>query len=174
MMSQPFLWGLGFSFLHFLSVVVAMKCLKKIAPVLVHAGSALFSLILLCIASAMFKFELWKAFSILAFCTSSYLFLFGTIYKSLTLRILCEAQLRGGTISIDELRTTVTIPTFAARMTLLEKMERVSVENEHYSLTKKGKSTAIFFTTLRKFFDVDTKAIYDSCKSRHVLTENIK
>ena len=168
-MSTGFLWGLGFSIWHFLTVIIALKFVRKIAPVLIHAASALFSLILLCIASAMFEFDLWKAFSILAFCASSYLFIFGTIYKSLTLRMLCEAQWRGGTISIEELCAAVTLPTFTTRMALLQTMERVSVEKDRYSLTQKGKSTAMFFTVLRKFFNVDTKAIYDSCVSHIVL-----
>ncbi len=173
-MSQPFFWGIGFSFLHFLSVIIAMKCLKKIAPVLIHAASALFSLILLRTASAMIEFELWIAFSILAFCTSSYLFVFGTIYKSLTLRMLCEAQLHGGTISIDELCVLVTFPTFAARMSLLEKMERVSVEKNRYFMTRKGERTAMIFIALRKFFNIDTKAIYASCETRNIMTEKVK
>src|SRR5579871_4714329 len=127
MMYHPFLWGIGFSFFHLLSVTIALKCIKKIAPVLIHAVSALFSLIFLCAAYVVFEFELWKAFSILAFCTSSYLFMFGTIYKSLTLRMLCEAQMHGGTTSIDELSASTTLPTFTARMSLLEKMERISI-----------------------------------------------
>lgn len=162
-MSQPFeslIWGIAFSFLHIFTVIVALKYLIKIAPVFIHAASALIGLILLCLVCEMVELQFWIAFSVLAFCTSSYLFVFGAVYKSLTLRILCATQSRGGLISMDQLDSTVTIPTFTARVSLLTQMGNVTAAKDHYFLTQKGIKTANFFSVIRRVFRVDTKAVY--------------
>lgn len=164
MMSQlsvSLIVGIAFSLLHILAVIISLKYIKKIAPVLLHAASALISLILLCLSYAMTEFAFWIALSVLAFCTSFYLFVFGAIYKSLTLRMLCASQSLNGSMTIEQLENIVTLPTFTTRISLLQEMGKVAVENERYSLTQKGKKTAHFFNVIRRIFRVDTKAIYE-------------
>lgn len=152
--------GLIFSFLHMISVAITLKVQKHIAPVLVHAASALVYLILLSFSRLFYAFELWIAFSTFAFCVSSYLFAFGVVYKSLTLRMLCASYLNGGNISIDELDSTITTPTFTDRVVLLNKMKRVRAEKEQYGLTEQGKKTANGFSAIRRIFRITTKAVY--------------
>ena len=162
-MDQSFtsvLWGLGFSALHIVIVTVALKILKKIAPVLIHAASALASLLLLYFAKTVMDLQFWIAFSVLAFSCSSYLFLFGAVYKSLTLRMLCAAQSSGGSISTFDLNSTVTAPTFTERVSLLNTMGHVAAEKDSYFITEKGRRTVQFFNLLRRGFSIGTKAVY--------------
>ena len=169
-MSQSLLsliWGIIFSFLHITMVMIALKILKKTAPVLLHAASALLSLIFLCLTNTTLQLDLWIAFSVLALGSSSYLFVFGAIYKSLTLRMLCSAQSQKEPISLEQLEILITLPTFLARMLLLSEMGHVTIEKDRYFLTKKGKKTANFFNVIRKIFHVETKAVYQPVLDQH-------
>lgn len=157
-----FAWGSAFSFVHVIAVIISLKCLKKVTPVLIHAASAFISFVLLCIVDEIIEFNLWISISALAFCSSSYLFMYGAIYKSLTLRMLCAAHSRGGTISIDELDSIVTLPTFETRVKLLNEMGNIAAEKDRYSLTSKGEKIANFFSMIRKIFRIETKAVYHS------------
>jgi hypothetical protein len=157
-----FAWGVAFSSLHVIAVIISLKCLKKVAPVLIHAASAFINFILLCVVNEMAEVHFWIALTVLAFCASFYLFMYGAIYKSLTLRMLCAAHSRGGSISVDELDSVVTLPTFELRITLLNEMGNVAAVRDGYSLTSKGEKTANFFSRIRKIFRIETKAVYHS------------
>ena len=157
--------GVTFSLWHIIIVIVLLKYIQKIAPVLIHAASALFSFILLCLVAMLVQFPFWIAFSVLSFCVSSYLFLFGAVYKSITLRMLCAVQSRKGSMSIDKLEKEVILPTFNVRISLLNEMGNVVTEKNRYFLTAKGKKFAQFFGAIRRVFHIDTKAVYELEKS---------
>ena len=169
-----FIWGMAFSLIHIIAVVAALKIVKQIAPVLIHAASALISFILLSVAGIMVEMQFWVAFSVLAFCSSSYLFVFGAIYKSLTLRILSAAKSRNGSLSVNQLEDAVTVPTFMERISLLNEMGNIATEKDHYSLTQKGRKTANFFQTIRKIFRIETKAVYEQMKSSDKLQDDFR
>lgn len=154
---QSMVWGGIISLVHMLVTPIALRCCKTIAPVFIHAVSAFFCLLALVFISFFVHLHFWLAFSVLSFCVSSYLFIYGAIYKSLTLKILCAMR---SSPTTDSLTTFVTLPTFTDRITLLEKMGHVSSLDGKYNITEKGKKNAAFFSVLRKFFNINSKAIY--------------
>lgn len=152
--------GVTISLLHIITVALALRYFIKTPPILIHIVSFVLYLISLCLLSIFIIHAFWIAFTILAFSTSSYLFVFSAVYKSLTLRILCEAQSFNGNPSLLELDSLVTKHTFAARIELLNKMNNVAVSKNQYELTPKGKKLASILSKVRRFFNINTRAIY--------------
>lgn len=152
--------GVTISLLHIITVALALRYFIKTPPILIHIVSFVLYLISLCLLNMLITHAFWIAFTILAFCASSYLFLFSAVYKSLTLRILCEAQSFNGNPSLLELDSLVTIHTFAARIELLNKMNNIVISENQYELTPRGKKLASLLGKIRRFFYIRTRAIY--------------
>lgn len=160
MVTQSLIWGVVFSFQHIIVVTLAVKLFKKIAPVLLHAASACGSLILMCLLSSILSFNRWFAFSILAFSASSFLFLFGTIYKSMMIRILCFLDKFQGRASIEEINNQIINPTFLQRCLLLVEMGNARQKKELYLITSKGEKMAGIIKYFRNFFNIKSSAMY--------------
>lgn len=159
---KSILMGIVFSFLHITTVLMALKCFKKIAPVFIHAISALMNLILLCVLSLIIPIDAWISFSVLSFFVSSFLFIFGVIYKSLMIRILCYlAQVKNFT-TINQINEVITTPTFLERCLLLERMGNITIKEGYYLLTQKGIKIVNFIKKIRKLYNIGTSAMYNS------------
>ncbi len=152
--------GTFVSIVNIFAILILLRCLKKTSPVLIHALSTLACFLLMCAAAQMLAFSLWIATSILAFCSSSYLFLYSVFYKSITIRMLQKIDARGGALTLEDLDTLVIQPTFHARVALLKEMGGVSCENGQYCLTDKGRNMTQKFANLRQFFGIETNGLY--------------
>jgi hypothetical protein len=134
---------------------------SSIPPIAVHAVSAKCALILLAIiAYAGLRIDFWITFCVLAFGVSSFLFLFGAVYKSLSLRLLLETEKAQGRLSFEKLDESITAKSFLDRAVLLCSMGLVFQHENGYRLSEKGKRVLDRLTSLRKFFRITTIGLY--------------
>ena len=145
---------------HVLLVNQGGKYFFKMPPVMLHAFSAILLTFLLVILSFIACLDVWLAFCFFSFGVSSYLFLFGAIYKSLSLRFLIITKSQGGRASFEELDNVVTKMSFSERAKLLCQMGMVIKEQEQYCISFIGKRFAHKINRLRRIFRITSLGLY--------------
>lgn len=105
--------------------------------------------------------------SILLFGFSCYFFVFGAVYKSLSLRFLLLVFAQNGSISVTALNDLITQKTFSDRVQLLCRMGLVLKENEKYKLSDAGKRQLRRIKKIRKLFRIQTIGLYATNKREH-------
>ncbi|MBP6917368.1 MAG: hypothetical protein KBB94_00435 [Legionellaceae bacterium] len=153
----------GLILLHVLLVVFLLRGVIpiRVSPMLTHIFSALCIFGLLGVTklfNVKIQFEL--VFSILLFGVASYFFIFGAVYKSLSLRFLLVTHAYNGQISFKKLNALITHKTFYERVILLQKMGLIVQEKESYKLSEHGACQFKRIITVRKLFGIRTSGLY--------------
>ena len=159
-MFPAFFFGSIVGLWHMIFVAFVVRGAKKIAPILTHTVSALIGLLLLWLLSQLLSFNFWLSFSMLALMVSSYLFLFGAVYKSLSLRLLCAIVRQGEPLTLQVLETNIIASTYMDRVRLLSQTGNVIVCEKHYMLSKRGKTMVSMLSLMRRVLHISTKALY--------------
>lgn len=162
MIFESFILSLVLIIFHVIIVSILLRLFPKLFPIAIHAFSALCQLIILLWLIVMdFNFNYWFVFCILSFGISTYLFLFGAVYKSLSLRFLLAIKAEGGAVSLMQLEQKITIPSFTQRVTLLCEMGCITQNQKGMYISTKGKRMANKINTLKKLFHVETIGMYN-------------
>ena len=147
--------------IHIVLVTWLLRLKHKIPPIGIHAFSAvLLLLILLILSSVLMKMNIWITFCVFAFGVSAYLFVFGAVYKSLSLRILLAIKSKGGRASFTQLDVLVTEASFAERAEILCNMNFAVKEGGCYRISKQGEQIAERIVRIRKLFGITTLGLY--------------
>lgn len=134
---------------------------NKLSPMPLHIISAICMLTMLCVVwLTNVLFDVWLAFTILSFMISSCLFLYGTVYKSLSLRLLLIINSKAGRASFQELNIKVTEVSFAERAEIICSMGLAIKTVEGYQISQQGIHVVNRILRIRKFFGINTKGLY--------------
>lgn len=134
---------------------------NRLDPMVIHIFSALdiFGLlVVIYLLHVQIQFEL--VFSILLFGVAGWFFVFGAVYKSLSLRFLLSVLATNGLSTFESLNTSITKKTFMERVILLQKMGLIAQEDESYKLSEKGLCQLRRILMFRKFFGIKTTGLY--------------
>ena len=147
--------------IHITIVATLARLKSQIPPIAIHAFSAIAMLLLLLLLFLAGRhFDFWLACCTLAFGVSAYLFVFGAIYKSLSLRMLLVADKKGGCITFNDLDLLVTDASFAERTKILCDMKFAVKEGESYKISSSGLRQARKINLMRKLFGISTPGLY--------------
>jgi len=147
-------------------IVWVIAMIRKIIPnkfssMLIHVLSAICTLsILLVLWITDVNFYFWLAFSVILFGISGCLFVFGAVYKSLSIRFLLMTKAQGKLVSFDLLDVLITKVSFAERTNILCNMGLAIKEKGGYRISKKGLRVAKRIVWLRKLFRIKTTGLY--------------
>lgn len=134
---------------------------NKFSPISIHVISAICTLsILFILVMTQIGFNFWLAFSIVIFGICACLFVFGAVYKSLSIRFLLITNREGKQASFDLLDTLVTNVSFSERTKILCDMGLAIKENEGFQISKKGMHVANRIVWVRKLFGIKTTGLY--------------
>jgi len=152
-----------FGLMHMTLVVLLIRKVlpNALPPIADHVVSAILLLILMLVVySVAVPFNFYLAFSAFVFLIAAYLFIFGAVYKSLSLRFLLALKFEGGRASFSLLDDLVTTPSFVGRVELLCSMGLAEREGGSYQITPKGAVMARKILLLRRLFGISTTGLY--------------
>ena len=133
----------------------------QISPVFIHVISGFVALAFLGLAGRTpFSFDGWLTFSFFGFASTSFLFLFSAVYKSLSLRFLLTIRSNRNRLTFSQLHHLVTKKSFKERAELLSKMGMVIKKGEDFSISSQGLRVAKRIEQIRKIFGITTRGLY--------------
>jgi hypothetical protein len=145
-------------------IAVVMRIRRNWAPVAVFAaGIALSELAALTIGSAILdRFYVWPATAVVGFTGIVNFFIFGAVYKSVSLQMLCFLNtLPNGRGDKAQLVGMIVRPCVEQRMELLVEMMQVSKSPyQSYSPTPQGLKTVARFRRLQRFLGIYFSGLY--------------
>lgn len=164
MMTASFLSG-GLAVTAFLVLVqLAARLAPKAAPVAVYFGTGMaVHLGATAIAAASLPaFSYWHAAALYWFGFMAYLFVFGAIYKSISLKILRALwQAPGHALAVAEITGGVVLPSFTDRVQVLLDGGLIEATPEGYRITAQGQKIAGRIAAVHRFFGIDRCGFYD-------------
>ena len=147
-----------------LLIAVALRLLPRTAPVAVFAGCiALSELVVIAIGALWFdSFYLWQASAMVGLIGLSNFFVFGAVYKSVSLEMLGVLNAQpGGRASKSLLVEVVARPCVEQRMELLVEMGQVSkTADASYTPTPTGLKTVARLKKIQRFFGIYSSGLY--------------
>jgi hypothetical protein len=153
--------GIALTVFHITLVTQSIRMFDKFPPVFIHFFSGILSLVLLLILTCLTPvLNTWLVFCVLSFGISSYLFVFGAIYKSLSLRMLLFTNSQGGKITLHALNENITEKSFQTRVDLLIKMGYCTEGVYGYHLSAKGKKIIRKIIFVRQLFRINSLGLY--------------
>jgi len=151
--------------LHIIFVANLLRKTNLLSPMIIHFVSSGVNLVVLLILKDIgIPLNLWLSISILTFGCASVLFLFGALYKSLSIRQLLITNMNGGRISLDLLDSNVTQASFSERAELLCKLGLVGRIGNGYAISEAGILLAQRIRTIRKILGITTNGLYGNNK----------
>ena len=145
-------------------IAVVMRLRSNWAPVAVFAvGIALSELAALAIGLAMLdRFYVWPATAIVGFTGIVNFFIFGAVYKSVSLQMLCFLNtLPNGRADKAQLVSLIARPCVEQRMELLVEIGQVSKSpHQSYSPTPQGLKTVARLRRMQRFFGIYFSGLY--------------
>ncbi len=146
-------------------VAVVMRLRRDWPPVAVFAvGIALSELVVLTVGGIWLdRFYVWLATAIVGFIGIANFFVFGAVYKSVSLQMLCLLNtLPGGRADKAQLVGLIVQPCVEQRMELLVEMKQVAKSpHQTYSLTLRGLKTVVRLRKLQGFLGICFSGLYN-------------
>lgn len=155
--------GGGLTLLHIVFVACLLRRMNpsRVSPMLIHLFSALVLFVLLGVLDLLkIGIQCELVFSILLFGVAGYFFVFGAVYKSLSLRFLLVTHEHKGQISFAQLNELITQKTFSDRVIILQKMGLIEQEKEGFRLSIRGLQHLRKIIMIRKCFGIKTSGLY--------------
>ncbi len=152
--------------LHILVTTWVINANRNIAPIICHTVSATCILIILFFIFSIcpVRFDLWLSFCSFALGVSTYLFLFGAVYKSLSLRMLLMIKENRGYQPLMQIDALITERSFEDRANILCSMGLVEMNGDVYEVTQKGLDLSNKIRIMRRLFHVSTTGLYEENK----------
>ncbi len=148
---------------HFLLVILMMRKVirNKFSPLVIHFTSGIAMLVLLyCSSKYILNFDPWLVFTLFVFSSGSFFFLFGVVYKSLSLRFLLLSSLNDKKLLLSELNALVTKNSFTERTQILIDMGLALKVEKGFMISPKGKLIAERILRIRHIFGIKTTGLY--------------
>ena len=163
-----FIYGLG-GFALFVAVspvlqLVIPRIAPRASPVAILATASLIAHLASSLLGAAFAhpFQYWNATSVFCFGVMSYIYLFGAVYKSISLRLLLElADRPGRSIELSEISDQRIPIMFAERTDILIEGGWVVRSDDTFSATPAGHGLTARITKLRRLFAIGNSGLYD-------------
>jgi hypothetical protein len=135
---------------------VAPVSILAIAVVIAHVVSSLLGTIFL------HPFVYWNAAAIFCFAVMSYVYVFGGVYKSISLRLLMDLSRRPGrTVEFSDIADRQIPEIFTERTVILIGGGLVSREGDTYTPTPAGQRLAGRIARIRRLFAIGDTGLYD-------------
>jgi hypothetical protein len=155
------LFSILFIVIHSLCVTCIIRYFKQVSPIIAQVISAILILMMFIMCSLIFNFlNLWIAACALAFGVSGYLFVFGFVSKSLSLRILLIAKSNGGEISFYNLDQLVIRKSFSDRGDILLRLGYCNKIGNQYCISPEGIKIVNKLNWIRKNFGIFSFGLY--------------
>ena len=135
---------------------VAPVAILAIAVVITHVVSTLFGVAL------SRPFAYWNATSVFCFGVMSYVFVFGAVYKSISLRLLMDLTRRPDrTIEFSDISDRQVPEIFAERCDILIADKWASSDGDNFTPTPAGRQLATRVARIRSLFAIGDTGLYD-------------
>jgi hypothetical protein len=119
-------------------------------------------------AASSHSFQYWNATSIFCFGVMSYTYLFGAVYKSISLQILLDLTSRPHrTIEFSEISDKQIPEIFVERGTILKEGQLVVVNGDRFSVTPAGQKLTDRVALIRRLFAIGDTGLYDFDRTKH-------
>jgi hypothetical protein len=165
---SSFLCGLGGVAL-FVAISPALQLLGRrtmptVSPVVIlafaffmaHALSSLLG------AALIYPFAYWNAAAVFCFGVMSYIFVFGAVYKSISLRLLLDLSRRPGrTIEFSDISDRQIPEIFIERSAILIEGGLVNADGDTFLPTPAGRKLAARIARVRRLFAIGDTGLYD-------------
>jgi hypothetical protein len=130
--------------------ILAFACLTA------HALSSLLG------ATSVHPFAYWNAAAVFCFGVMSYVYVFGAVYKSISLRILMDLTRRPArTIEFSEISDRQIPEIFNERSAILLEGGLVDADNDTFVPTPAGRRLAAKIARTRRLFAIGDTGLYD-------------
>lgn len=142
---------------------VALRLIRG-APVPIYFGTALaVHLLTVAVATQVWPgLTYWHGAAVYWFGFVAYLFVFGAVYKSVSLSILRELwRAPSHRVKAEAVASDIVLPTFLSRIEILRELGLVEKEADNYRISRKGIILAGRITAVQKFFGIDKSGLYD-------------
>lgn len=148
---------------HGLSVIALLHARAPLAPVLIHAASAvvwhLVQITTLLVLGAINYY--WHCAAFFALGVMLFVFGFSAVYKSISLRLLVVlAQTPGKAIAMVDIQEQLVLKNFRERATMLTATGLVVLTPEGYLLSESGRRMAHKIQAVRALFGAKASGLY--------------
>jgi len=148
---------------HCITVIALLHMRVRMAPVLLHAISALAWHIVgiaVLLALGMIHYY-WHAAAFFGLGVMLFIFGFSAVYKSVTLRTLIFiAQRPTATITARDIHLNIVMRSFRDRADLLVESGLVNLGSDGYSLTNSGRHMVFRISMVRRLLKVESAGLY--------------
>ena len=148
---------------HSVTVIALLHARTRLAPVLLHAISALAwhcaGIVILLVLGAIRYY--WDSAALFGLSVMLFVFGFSAVYKSVTLRALAFIQQHTGmAITTRDLYEQVVMRAFRERVNLLTQSGLTSLDASKYSLMPAGRKMVNRISGIRSWFGVSSAGLY--------------
>ena len=135
---------------------VAPVAILAFASLTAHAVSSLFG------AALIHPFAYWNATAVFCFGVMSYVYVFGAVYKSISLRILMDLTRRPArTIEFSDISDRQIPEIFDERSVILIEGGLVHADHDTFAPTSAGQRLAAKIARARRLFAIGDSGLYD-------------
>lgn len=161
-MSVSILAGL-LSGLIFLAAIQVVARISSSSPVAVYFGTALVVHVL-SVAGAALAVDIayWQMAAVYWFAFMAYLFVFGALYKSISLLILQRVYRHAGhAMPMDEVTKGIVLTSFTGRIVVMQETGLLEEGPDGYRLSIAGQKTASKINKIQNLFCIDKCGLYE-------------
>lgn len=147
---------------HVLTVIALLHARVALAPVLLHAASALLwhALQILALLALGASVYYWHSAAVFALGVMVLVFGFSGVYKSISLRLLLLLATRGAPVSVSDIHEKLVMKSFCDRVEMLLSAGLIARTHAGYALTDAGRQAARRILALKAFFGSTASGLY--------------
>jgi hypothetical protein len=173
-MMSSFISGLGgialFVVMSPMLQLLARRTAPRISPVIVLAIAFLMAHVITTVlgGALVHPFRYWNAASLFGFGVMSYIYIFGGVYKSISLRILLDLVRRPNyTIEFSDISDRQVPEIFVERSSILIADGLVVQDDGRFMVTSAGRRLAARVARIRRLFAIGDSGLYDFDRTLH-------